>query len=326
VRQTTDPRKAETNLVAALDSGYPPIVWADAWTLPYNGFSGQPTYGAMFPLVVFGCENGMVSVSDRSSQPLHVASEKFTDARGKVKQVKHRLMTLQPPNFDRLPSAVQKGIWQCINLFTEMPPRGTKDNFGLAALEKWADMLTNTRNKQSWTRFFPRGAGLYSALAGHPSQPGAFQWICTWGAADGAERGLYADFLDEAATILEKPGLRDAAERFRDSAAAWNTLSDMMLPDTALPDMLLPEAMQPLFETRYLLVVRRRLFIELGEASLEERHLINQRLAVIRAEAAADFPLSEIEVRALLERLAEQVLVIRRIEGEAVEQMQAAMA
>jgi hypothetical protein len=49
---------------------------------------------------------------------------------------------------------------------------------------------TGTLTKQSWTRYFPRGAGLYSALAGAVGQPGAYQWIQTWGAGDGAERDL----------------------------------------------------------------------------------------------------------------------------------------
>ena len=53
---------------------------------------------------------------------------------------------------------MQKGIWQCISLYTEAPPRGKKDNFGFAALQYWAKMLTNTRNKQSWERLFAPGS------------------------------------------------------------------------------------------------------------------------------------------------------------------------
>ncbi len=110
----------------------------------------------------------------------------------------------------KLAGAVQKGISQAIALFTEQPPHGARDNFGFAAYAKLAEMLVNTRNKHSWERYFTPGVRMYHALAGSPIQPGAYQWVNTyWVSADGADRGLYADFLLEAAEILKKPVLKD---------------------------------------------------------------------------------------------------------------------
>ncbi|MBC7810289.1 MAG: hypothetical protein H7175_04040, partial [Burkholderiales bacterium] len=215
VLHTDNAQKGESNVVDMLESGSPPMVWADMFSLPYNNLRVDEHAWGMMPIVVYGLEGDTVHIADRSAAPLHVDKAAFMAARARVKQDKFRVMSLHTPDFGRLAAAVQKGIWQCINLYTENPPKGAKDNFGLAALQKWASMLTNTRNKQSWARFFPRGAGLYSALIGHHGQPGAFQWICTWNAAEGAERGLYADFLDEAAIILDKPALNDAAQTFR---------------------------------------------------------------------------------------------------------------
>jgi hypothetical protein len=211
---------------------------------------------------------------------------------------------------------VQKGIWQCISLYTEAPPKGAKHNFGLAGLQHWAKLLTNTRNKHSWTRYFPRGAGLYAALLGRPGQPGALGWIETWGSAGGAERGLYADFLDEAAQILSKPGLTDAAQIFRHSKAAWDELAALLVP----------AGCERLEEARDLLLQRHRRFTEQGDAQLDEIARIDTRLAEIRASVREDFPLSEDEVTDLQQRLAEQVLAIHDIEAEAVQTMQAAMA
>jgi Domain of unknown function (DUF4872) len=124
-----------------------------------------------------------------------------------------------------------QGIYQCIHLFTEKPPKGATHNFGYAAHQRLADMLVNTRNKQSWERFFTPGVRKYHALAGAVGQPGAYSWIQTLGAGPGAERGLYADFLDEAAEILKKPALKDSARQFRESYSLWMDLAAALLPN-----------------------------------------------------------------------------------------------
>ena len=316
VLQTDNPHKGESNVVDMLESGCPPMVWADMFSLPYNNLRADERMWGMSPVVVFGDEGESVVIADRSAAPLHVDKAAFMAARSRVKQDKFRVMSLHAPDFGRLASAVQKGIWQCISLYTENPPKGAKDNWGLAALQKWAAMLTNTRNKQSWARFFPRGAGLYSALIGHKGQPGAFEWICTWQAADGAERGLYADFLDEAALILGKPALNDVAQTFRKSADAWCALANALLPDDCAP----------LKVARELTLSRRRLFIEHGDARLDDIRTIDERLAELRKATALEFPLSERETAALLENIATHVLAIHDIERDAINQLQAAVS
>jgi hypothetical protein len=50
-------------------------------------------------------------------------------------------------------------------------------------------------------------------------------------AADGAHlRGLYADFLDEAARLLERDALRAAAAAWREAASHWEGIVDTALP------------------------------------------------------------------------------------------------
>ena len=75
----------------------------------------------------------------------------------RVKKGKYRVLALGATDLSKLPNAIQKGIWQCIALYTEAPPKGGRDNFGFAAYEKWGKMLTNTRNKQSWERMLAPG-------------------------------------------------------------------------------------------------------------------------------------------------------------------------
>src|SRR5687768_8669532 len=198
IYQTTQVDIAEKNLNEALGAGSPALVWADHCTLPYTQRNAEE-YWIMVPIVVYGMDGDTALVADRSSRTLRVPMDVLTKARGRVKKDKYRLATIEPPKVSKLASAAQKGIWQCISLFTDKPPRGTRQNFGFAAYQHLADMLTNSRNKQSWERFFAPGPRMYQALAGSVTQPGAFTWINLWGAGNGAERALYADFLDEAA-------------------------------------------------------------------------------------------------------------------------------
>jgi hypothetical protein len=315
VLQTSKPEIAMKNLIGVLESGHAPIVWADMFSLTYNLLPYDQRNWGMTPLIVYGVASDQVYIADRSHRSFVVSVDELQKARGRVKDDKFRIISLDAPDMDRLAAAVQKGIWQCISLYTEAPPRGRKDNFGFAALKFWAKMLTNTRNKQSWERLFAPGSRMYAALAGSVVQPGAFDWICTWGTADGAERGLYADFLDEAALLLNKPGLKEAARQFRAAAQAWCDLANAMLPDSV-----------PAFkETRELKLRRHRLFVEQGGDGVDERRAINARLNEIKAEVASAFPLTNHEASAIRETLAEHVLKIHDIEVEAVGAMQAAV-
>ena len=189
------------------------MVWADIFSLPYNNAAISADWWAM-PLVVYGADESLIYIADRSQQPLTVSREQFLSARARIKKDKFRLMTLAAPDMSKLKDAVQAGIWQCVQLYTEKPPKGAKTNFGFEAYRHWASMLTNTRNTHSWARFFPTGSALWSALAGAGMSPGLMGWIYTWGLGEGMERGAYADFLDEAAALLKRPKLKDRSRSF----------------------------------------------------------------------------------------------------------------
>lgn len=315
VQQTNKAEIAENNLREALESGRYPILWADHFSLPYNGLSSDEAMWGMLPILAIRVDEGTVTVADRSSQPLHISMEELTKARGRVKDEKYRLMTLDAPQPSKLAAAVQKGISQAIALFTEEPPRGARHNFGFAAYERLAEMLVNTRNKHSWERFFPAGVRMYHALAGSPVQPGAYHWIMTWGAADGAERGLYADFLDEAVQILKKTSLKNAAGKFRESHTLWLELADAMLPDDV-----------PLLgESKKLIRNKHNLFIEQGESALTEISRINTRLNELLRESETDFPLTDARAADLRAHLRDILLKICAKEQEAVSLLQNAI-
>ena len=137
--------------------------------------------------------------------------------------------------------------------------------------------------------------------------------LCPGGAQ--AERDVYAEFLDEASTILNKPALKDAAKLYRVSGKAWRDLGLTLLPDDVASFK----------QARELLTQRNTLFVEQGGESLTERQQITQRLAAIRKDMDDHFPLTTDEVGAQREELRHHVLKIHAVEREAYAALQAAM-
>jgi hypothetical protein len=315
VRQTTSAETGHKNLVAALEAGHPVVVWADRLSLGYTQLGPDPQNWHMQPLLVIGQAGETFQVVDRSRHAWTVTADELRRARARVKKERFRVVTLDPPNPERLPGAVRKGIEQCLSLFTEAPRFGKPENWGLAGLAHWAELLTNQRSKQGWERYFEPGPRLFQALAGSPVQPGAYHWIMTWGAGPGAERGVYADFLDEAAVLLAQPALRQAAERFRASAGAW----------TALARALLPADVPLLGEAGELIDRRKRLVVEQGPAAADEIRRIDARHRQLAACAAESFPLDAAAYAERRAGWAEQVLAIRDLEQAAVGELQSAL-
>ncbi|MEE9216477.1 MAG: BtrH N-terminal domain-containing protein [Anaerolineales bacterium] len=313
---TADPSKGVRNLIDVIEGGRPAIVWADVFGLPYNSLSYDEQMWAMFPIVVHGYADGEVHIADRSSQSLQITEAELATARARVKKDKYRVLALGAPDLSKLPGAIQKGIWQCIALYTEAPPKGGRDNFGFAAYDKWAKMLTNTRNKRSWARLLAPGSKLFAALAGVGYQQGAFGWARTFPSNQVDDRRLYADFLNEAALILKRPELKVAGEQFIASSNAWLNLSEAALPDEV-----------PLLrEAKGLLLLKQDLFLNKGSRALDEITKADARLSEIYSLAAAEFPMSDKEVASMREGLAEHVMNISKVEHEAIELLQAAIA
>ena len=314
VQHTAKPDTAARNLLAALDEGTPALVWADVWGLPYNGLVFDDGMWAMFPVLVYGYDaaDDRVLIADRARVGLTTTTGELAVARGRAKNNKHRLITLEAPDPAKLPAAVSAGIWDCIRLYTEAPPRGSKNNFGLAAFHNWAELLTRPKARLSWERVFPAGPKMLAGLST------VFTDVALFGmdGDDYAGRKLYAGFLDEAAVILNRPGLTEAAGRFRAAAEAWRALTLALLPDDV--------AM--LRQTRELMLRRHYVFLAKGNAALDERKAIDGQLDAIMAAAGEAFPLSPAEVVPFRQRLAEQVLAVHDVEAGAVAALKEAMA
>ena len=277
-RQTASAARAAAILQDTLAGGEPAIVWADLWSLPYNALAHDEGMWGAFPILVYGydADADVVRIADRAAVPLTVTTAELAAARGRIKKIKHRLLTLDAPRPEKLATAVRQGLADTVRLMTEKPPKGSANNFGLQGLAFWARMLREPKGRKSWATLFPAGPAFYAGLTS------AYEFAFLFGkdTAEDAERGLYADFLDEAAVLLEQPALRETAVHYRRAAAAWREL----------PALLLPDEVPPFAETRALLRSKHALFLEQGGAALGEMVAINERLAAIRASMETEFP------------------------------------
>ena len=311
ILHTSKPERGLHNLLDTLASGVPAIVWADMFSLPYNDLPDDEGMWGMMPVLVYGYdeEKDEVWLADRASVPLTVSTADLHAARARVKKDKFRIITLESPRLERLATAVSAGIWDSIKLYTEKPPKGSKNNFGLAAFQHWAKLLTKPRTRLSWAKEFPAGQKLLAGLMS------VYSDVYQFGKDSIAERDTYADFLDEASLILDKPALLEVAHQFRTSATTWQALGPILLPETA-----------PLLsEVRQLMDEEHRLFLQQGNASLARRQQIRARLTEIKAEVGSDFPLNEPEVNEFLGNIAAHVLQIHDLEATAVATLQQAM-
>src|SRR5579885_715781 len=307
VQNSSSPAAAAANLKRNLAQGLAPVVWVDPSRLPYLGMNGA--VNAYYSVVVFGLDEAAntVSLADRCPGPVTLAAGELQAARQTSWSPKYRALLVQKSEREPdLRDAVQRGIRDCLRQIHE--GLGIT-NFGLRGFEKWATVLTSAKEKKSWVKVFPPGPALYDALYS------IFAQITARGGGS-ANRGLYADFLVEAAEILNRPALRNAASEYRRAEQAWLELAEAHLPG-AVPEFA---------EARQLTLRRTRLFEEQGAAAKHEVMQIRGRLEEIAEHCRAHFPLSLSDARELFSDLRARILNVRDIEAEAARALEAAIS
>jgi len=137
---------------------------------------------------------------------------------------------VDPPE---LRNAVRHAITRTAECLTH-PSRSRFDgNFGIGGLRKWATLLTDPKDPKGWPKLCPDETSLRRA----------FDHV-TRGLANGASRPLYAEFLNEAAELLEDDTLAGAAETYADLGRRWVELAELAArPGTVPADVaaLLPD-------------------------------------------------------------------------------------
>jgi len=294
-RETTDGARAEKNLRIALDDGHKPLVWADAYSLPYLGLPREVMW-MMKPLLVIAYEGDDFLVVDGSPDPIRLSSAVLAQARGKVKKDRHRMMILERQDGDRLAEGLRRGIETGVALMLDKPPAGSADNFGIQGMRAFAKALTDTKGAKAWRTKFEPGPRLIQALAGRVGQPGVWDWIETWGTAPGGDRGTYAAFLRDAAhgTGLS---LEEYASKLDASHKLWRELATRSMPDE-------------ITEFKELKALKR-LYSESREQRSDLRPLLRELTERVGKSAALSAMAGEIQAS-----MAEMVLEIADVESE----------
>jgi hypothetical protein len=299
---------ATTNLRRQLNSGRPPIVGVDGSKMPYLGL--HRSLNSYYSVVVYGLdvEANQVMLADRCSQPVTVTAEQFKEARHSSWSPKFRAVVISKPEAEPdLAAAVTEAIRDTCRHMNE--GLGIT-NFGLRGLEKWATVMTSSKEKKSWPKIFSPGPLLYEALFS------VFSQIAARSSAGNANRWIYAEYLDEAADIVERPALKEAAEAYRRADREWGEVADAHLP-SAVPQFQ---------EAKELALRRQYLFEREGPNAAKEIEAIRNRLIEIEREAGENFPLSFQDSRALLADLRQRILKLRDVEMEALRATEAPMA
>jgi butirosin biosynthesis protein H-like/uncharacterized protein DUF4872 len=228
--ETGGARTAARQLDEALAAGRPALATIDLEGIGYWHLPPEMEGRGGYPVVVYASDGDAVHVDDRFVGPRTVSREVLDSARGRVVSYRNRLCVIEPDR-DELPvellrDAVRAGLADA----AEHLGSGS-DSFGLPAWRKWARMMTGSAAK-AWPRVFASGRGLAGALLS------TYEGIQPVGSDGGHLRGLYADFLDEAAVLLEDPALSERAVAWRAAAAQWEALADLALPAGRLRELL----------------------------------------------------------------------------------------
>ena len=271
LHETGGAKGAAAKLDAALAAGRPALATVDRQEIGYWHQPASKSGAGGYPVVVYGIDGDRVRIDDRNLAPLSVDRATLDAARARVVSYKHRLVVIEPAPIgeDALRDAARAGLEDAAQHLA-----ARSDSFGLPAWRKWARMLTDTRNAKAWPNVFADQRGLAGALLS------TYEGIEPVGSHGGHLRGLYADFLDEAAALLDAPRLTEAATAYRELAERWHALAELALPADVPEFAALREALAAVHES----VVAR------GDAGQEEAAEAAGQLWALREQLDAAPP------------------------------------
>ncbi len=305
VQETAGEKSAERQLKQFLAEGKPVICWADRASMPYFGLPKEAIKYYYHILNVYGFdeERAEVQVADLANHPLTIPAETLALSRAAITSQKNRILAFEPPYaLDNLETAVVEAIQANTKYMLEPPI----NNFGVKALSKWADLLTNARDKKGWPKIFPPGLHLYQALYN------IFFYIESYQTFGGdVFRSMYGRFLEEAAIITGKTALKEIASEYYTLNKQWRAFAEAALSDTI-----------PLFkETKEIIRQRDQQFLEKGMINQSDSGQRQNRLASIKNEVSVEFPMSQTEVTQLLAELREHLLGLYQGEEKAATEL-----
>lgn len=299
IPETGNKKVAAQTLHDALARSTPVVAWVDGASMPYLQLPEAMKGHFGHFVAVCGTEGDDVLIDDLAAQPFKVPADGFAEARARIGSFKNRLLVVEGAAADiNLEAAITQGIAFCAEHLSS-----DSESFSLPAIRKWARLMTDQKNKKGWPVLFKDRRGLYSTLAS------LFEAIECQGAPEGL-RGMYSDFLSEAANVVNNPRLKEPAEQYAALAKQWHALAEEALPDTV-----------PQFKrAKQVLRERRNVLLKGGEAWRTTQPLTDE-LRVIRSECNLNFPLDDQEISALFSSLQARLQAIYQAEVEAVKSL-----
>ena len=302
LHQTGGAKAAQQTLDGILATGRPTIAFVDqqqfgAWGKPdaHSGIWG-------YQVVVFGrTEAGAYLVDHLGRGPLIVPGERMALARGRIGSYKNRLIVPYPAPGPLDAGLVRRAIRA--GLDDQVAHLGSpSDSFSLPAWRKWSRLMTDTRNAKGWPKVFAGGTGLFGALLSIVEGVDG-----DVGATGGHLRELYASFLDEAAAVIDRPQLADAAVAWRAAADQWEDLADAAVPHRLDGGADAVEAAEALHDA-----------VLDGEAGRDRAREAARTLWSTRERYATRFPLPAADIDALFADLGRRVGELYDTELEAL--------
>ena len=305
--ETGGVKKARQTLDDALAGGNPAILWLERELLDY--YNRDPDDTGWFSWVVTVCGYDATAdsftIDDTGSRPFTVPSASLTASRKRIPSFKNRLLLLSAPESIDLPAAITAGIQGNIDYL------GSKStSFALPTLRKWARMLTDTNNAKGWPTVFAGGKALFSGLLS------VYAGIMHEGSDGTALRGMYADFLTEAAAVCNSPAFDEAAGEYRVLGEKWRALADMAADDSV----------SSLAAARTLLDEREAAIKTGGDAQADTIVRLGKEFEAMRPAADAAFPCDEAWITDLFARMQAQLFDIYEHERAALDTLRRAVA
>jgi hypothetical protein len=308
IHTTSGAKGAATRLSEDLDGGHPVIVLPDRYLLGYWHLPAHlEAHGGHF-VVAYGQSNGRVHIDDRNLVPLTVARDDVDRARQRVVSYKNFLISLRPEQTmlsdEILAAAVLEGLRDGAERLL-----GTSESFALPAWRAWARRMTDERNAKGWPRVFADGRGLVGALLS------VWEGVEPVGMTGGNFRELFADSLEEAAGLLQRPQLHDLSPEWRRIAQQWHDLAETALPSTHAP----------FGQMRELTATIQESVIAEGDAGAEAAAAAADELWQLHAEADKRSPFDPDSTSTLFAALGRQLSGLYEAERTAVTRLQAAL-
>jgi len=295
---------AEKGLAAWAAEG-PVLAWVDMGHLPHRGMPPSMSGGGYHQVVVYRAEpGGEALIGDLADAPIPLPTKVLTEARGRIKKDKFRILRLpQPTRAPDLGKALAAGLQAGAEALT----RGRIKNFTIAAFGTWADQLHGAKAKDSWDTVFPAGKHLWTGLTS------IHEFVEYYGTGGGLARPLFAEALGEAAALLRKPALAKLGADYARLGESWTELAEAALPEGVA-----------LFDEARKLHARRAELVLSGPEGAEDAAAVWRRLAELARQATGRFPLPPSDAIALRQELQHRVRSIHAEEARLAALLQAA--